>query len=59
MKYRFIGTHADTVYKGNEDEPANVPVAPGDFIVLSEKDKALQDNKYLFDDGLLMEVKDK
>ncbi len=58
MKVKFVGDHADTVFKGKEDELKHVPVGNGDTLDLTTSEVALSGNKQLFDDGKLIEVKE-
>lgn len=52
VKHRFVGMHADTVYKGDNA----VPVAPGDFVTLSDKDMENEDNLPMLSEGMLVQV---
>lgn len=45
-KYRYVGLHADTLDDGR-------PVAPGDFVTLSDEDALLPHNAMLLADGNL------
>jgi hypothetical protein len=46
-EYRFVGSHADHLANGR-------PVAPGDFVTLSEGE--VDDNKRLVDEGQLRKI---
>jgi len=50
-KYRFVGGHADMLGDGR-------PVAPGDFVQLTDEDLKDPHNEALAADGLLLAVSD-
>jgi hypothetical protein len=55
-KYRFVGTHADTVYTGLDEKARAIPVAPGDFIEMTDEDLGNENNKPLVEANLFMAI---